>query len=140
MKRSSDAAAAPGRHSHRDRCPSAPRREIVYIRIVTFGLANLPIADYRQHAAAVAGGFTAWPGLLEKIWLADERRNRFGGVYVFESQDDADRSRSTALFAGLVANPAFTDLVIDEYDTLPEPTAITCPPVRPGTRSPSRLG
>jgi hypothetical protein len=101
----------------------------MYIRIVTFGLADLSLADYRQHAASVADGFTAWPGLLAKIWLADERRNRFGGVYVFESKDDADRSRTTALFAGLVGNPALRDLMIDEYDTLPEPTAITCPPI-----------
>jgi hypothetical protein len=101
----------------------------MYIRIVTFGLADLPVADYQQQAAAIADGFTAWPGLLAKIWLADERRNRFGGVYIFESKDEADRSRTTALFAGLAGNPALSDLVIDEYDTLPGPTAITCPPI-----------
>ena len=99
------------------------------IRTVTFSLADLPVADYRQHAAAVAAAFTAWPGLLGKIWLADERRNRFGGVYIFASKDDADRSRTTALFEGLIGNPAFPDLTIDEYDTLPEPTATTWPPI-----------
>ena len=97
----------------------------MYIRIVTFALTGLPADVYRQHATAVADGFTAWPGLLGKVWLADDERNRYGGVYLFASKADADRSRTTPLFAGLVGNAAFADLVIEEYDTLAEPTAVT---------------
>ena len=44
----------------------------MYVRIVTFALAGLPADVYRQHATAVADGFTAWPGLLGKVWLADD--------------------------------------------------------------------
>ena len=53
--------------------------------------------------------------------------NRYGGVYVFASKADADRSRTTALFEGLIGNPALADLMIEEYEMLPEPTAITWP-------------
>ena len=97
----------------------------MYIRIVTFALAGLPAESYRQHATAVADGFTAWPGLLGKVWLADGERNRYGGVYLFASKADADRSRSTPLFAGMVGNGAFAELVIEEYESLAEPTAVT---------------
>ncbi len=99
----------------------------MYIRIVTFATAGITADEYCAHATAVAAGFTEWPGLLGKIWLGDGDRNRYGGIYVFASKADADRSRSTPLFAGLTANPAFVDLVIDEYDTLPEATATTWP-------------
>lgn len=99
----------------------------MYVRIVTFGLAGIGVAEYREHAAAVAAEFTAWPGLLAKIWLADEPRNRYGGVYLFASSQDADRSRATALFAELAANPNLVDLTVEEYDTLAVPTAITWP-------------
>jgi hypothetical protein len=98
---------------------------IMYIRIVTFTLAGLPADVYRQNATVVADGFTAWPGLLGKAWLADDERNRYGGVYIFASKAYADRSRTTPLFAGLVGNAAFADLMIEEYDTLAEPTAVT---------------
>ena len=105
----------------------------MYVRIVTFALAGLTGDDYDRHAAAVAGTFTAWPGLLGKVWLADRDRNRYGGVYLFATRADADRSRSTPLFAGMAANPAFVDLAIEEYETLPEPTAVTWPGLRDPT-------
>ena len=102
----------------------------MYVRIVTFALAGITGDDYRRHAMAVAGAFTAWPGLLGKVWLGDRDRNRFGGVYLFATKADADRSRSTPLFAGLTANPAFSDLAIEEYETVPEATAVTWPGLR----------
>jgi hypothetical protein len=99
----------------------------MYIRIITFATAGITADEYRAHAAAVAPAFTEWPGLLGKIWLGDRGQNRYGGIYLFASKADADRSRSTPLFAGLAANPAFVDLVIEEFDTVPEATAVTWP-------------
>ena len=106
----------------------------MYVRIVTFALAGITGDDYHRHAAAVAEAFTAWPGLLGKVWLSDQDRNRHGGVYLFATKADADRSRSTPLFTGLASNPAFTDLAIDEYEILPDATAVTWPGLRGPTK------
>jgi Putative mono-oxygenase ydhR len=97
----------------------------MYIRVVTFGLAGITAEQYARHAEAIAADFTAWPGLRAKFWLADGPGDRFGGVYLFDSKDDADRSRETPLFAGLLHNPALTGLTVDEYETLAAPTAVT---------------
>jgi hypothetical protein len=94
------------------------------IRIITFGL-NIPAETYTAHAVDIAPGFTAWPGLLGKWWLGDTASGTFGGVYLFASQHDADLSRETALFRGMFANPALSDIAIREYDLLDEPTTIT---------------
>ncbi len=51
----------------------------------------------------------------------------FGGVYVFASQHDADRSRGTDLFRGMFTNPALKDVTVREYDVLDAPTSITAP-------------
>jgi hypothetical protein len=99
----------------------------VYVRIVTFTTSGISADEYRALAEGVAAGFIDWPGLLGKLWLADPERNRYGGVYVFASRADADRSRSTALFAAPAANPALTDVVVEEFDTLPGATAVTWP-------------
>ena len=96
------------------------------IRVVTFGL-NIPAEDYTAHAVHIADGFTAWPGLLGKWWLGDTASGTFGGVYLFATRQDADRSRETDLFRGMFANPALKDVTVREYDILDAPTAITAP-------------
>ena len=99
----------------------------MYIRIVTFAL-NIPNDAYTAHTAEIAAGFTAWPGLLAKWWLADAASGTFGGVYLFASRQDAERSRQTDLFRGMFTNPGLKDVTVREYDVLDAPTAITAPP------------
>lgn len=94
------------------------------MRIVTFGL-TIPAETYTAHAVHIAPGFTAWPGLLGKWWLGEAASGTFGGVYLFASQHDADRSRKTDLFRDMFANPALKDVTVREYDVLDAPTAIT---------------
>jgi hypothetical protein len=102
------------------------------IRIVTFGL-NVPVEAYTAQAVHIAPGFTAWPGLLGKWWLADPDSGTYGGAYLFASHHDADRSRETDLFRAMFGNPALTDVTIREYDVLDAPTAITAPTARPAS-------
>lgn len=96
------------------------------IRIVTFGL-TVPVDTYRAYTTQIAPGFTAWPGLLGKWWLADPASNTFGGVYLFASHHSADLSRDTDLFRGTFADPPLTDVTVREYDVLDAPTALTAP-------------
>jgi hypothetical protein len=96
------------------------------IRIVTFGLA-IPVEAYATHAENIASGFTDWPGLLGKWWLADADSGTYGGVYVFASQHHADRSRQTDLFRGMFTNPALQGVTVSEYDVLDAPTAVSAP-------------
>jgi hypothetical protein len=98
----------------------------MHIRIVTFGL-NIPAETYTAHAVHIAAGFTTWPGLLAKWWLGDTASGTFGGVYLFATKHDADRSRQTDLFQGMFTNPALTDVTVRESDVLDAPTAITAP-------------
>ena len=100
------------------------------IPIVTFGL-TIPAEPYTAHAVHIAPEFTAWPGLLGKWWLGDTVSGTFGGVYLFASQHDADRSRGTDLFRGMLVNPALKDVTVQEYDVLDAPTATTAPASRP---------
>jgi Putative mono-oxygenase ydhR len=100
------------------------------IRIVTFGL-TVPAEAYAAHALHVAPEFAAWPGLLGKWWLADPASGAFGGVYLFASREDADRSRGTDLFRSMATNPALTDVTVREFDVLDAPTALTSPTAVP---------
>ena len=98
----------------------------MHVRIVTFGL-SVPVEAYLARAMHKAPEFTEWPGLLGKWWLADTAEGTFGGVYLFASREDADRSRDTDLFRQMFTNPALTDVAVREFDVLDAPTAITAP-------------
>jgi hypothetical protein len=111
------------------------------IRIVTFGL-TIPAEAYTAHATHIAPQFTAWPGLHGKWWLADPASGVYGGMYLFASRHDADRSRETDLFQGMFTNPALRDVTVREYDVLDQPTTITAPTLPSGllrTEQPSPL-
>jgi len=96
------------------------------IRIVTFAV-DIPADDYVRHATDTAPAFGSWLGLLAKWWLGDAASGTYGGVYLFATREDADRSRDTDLFRGMFTNPAFRDVTVREYDLLDAPTAITAP-------------
>ena len=98
----------------------------MHVRIVTFGL-NVPAEAYTARALHKAPKFTDWPGLLGKWWLGDTSSGTYGGVYLFASRPDADRSRDTELFRDMFANPALRDVTVREFDVLGAPTAITAP-------------
>ena len=80
----------------------------------------------------VAEQFTHWPGLRSKVWLADPATNTYGGVYVFDSEESAERSRSTEQFREMLESPVFESISIAEYPTLEAPTAITSPALAAG--------
>jgi hypothetical protein len=97
----------------------------MYARIVTFHLDGITPADFTQHAAEVAPAFTEWPGLLAKVWIADNEAGTYGGIYLFADRASADLSRDTDVFRSMGTNPAFADLSVREFDVLDAPTAVT---------------
>jgi hypothetical protein len=97
----------------------------MYARIVTFRLNGPTPDEYRDHATELAPAFTGWPGLLAKVWIADDEAGTYGGIYVFADQQSADLSRDTDLYRVMAANPAFADLSVREFDVLDEPSAIS---------------
>jgi hypothetical protein len=97
----------------------------MYARIVTFRLDGPTAADYQHHVAAIAPAFTSWPGLLAKVWIADDDAGTYGGIYLFADRASAEQSKDTDLHRSMVANTAFADLSVREFDVLDDPTAIT---------------
>jgi len=97
----------------------------MYVRIVTFRLNGVTPAEYAEGATGLAPVFTTWPGLLAKVWIADEDTGTYGGVYTFTDRAAADRSRDTDVFRSLEANPGFADLTVREFDVLEAPTEIS---------------
>ena len=96
------------------------------IRIITFHLA-IARDEYVGLALEKAPEFSRWPGLLAKWWIGDDESGTYGGVYVFASREDADRSRDTDLFRSIFTHPALQQVNEREYDLLDAPTSVTVP-------------
>jgi hypothetical protein len=103
----------------------------MYVRVVTFELDGIKPEQYEEHSAQIAEVFLDWPGLIAKVWLRDSETSTAGGVYLFESKDAADLSRSTDVFVGMFSNPGFRNVTVREYDTLDAATAVTARSIEP---------
>jgi hypothetical protein len=90
---------------------------------------NVPLADFREHAAKVADAIAAVPGLRWKIWLHDPATGGAGGIYVFDAQPALDAFVNGPIIAALRANPAVRDVTVRPFDVLPQESRVTRAPV-----------
>ena len=94
--------------------------------IVTFTLDGLDDAAFRAAAEEAAPAFADVPGLALKLWLAEPGSGTYGGVYLFETAEAADRYLASDLFtAAVIANPRFANVAIRRAEVLAGPTAHT---------------
>ena len=97
----------------------------MYVRIVTFALAGITDDDYHRHAAAVAEASPRGPACWARFGSAT-------GTGTGTAVSTSSRPRPTPIARGRhrfsrawPRIPAFIDLAIEEYETLPEATAVT---------------
>ena len=75
------------------------------VQIVTFSLKEISDADYQSVCDQFADVVARMPGLVSKVWLADEAANTYGGVYTWVDRAAMEAYLRSDFFAGIVANP-----------------------------------
>jgi heme-degrading monooxygenase HmoA len=99
------------------------------IQIVNFNLKDMTDPGFRSMANEVASAFASVPGLLGKIWLADEAKNTYGGVYLWEDAAAMRAYLASDMGRGVVGNPHFANLTSRDFEVLSGPTAGSGGPV-----------
>ena len=98
----------------------------MHIQIINFSLEGIGHEEYVEIANSVAPSFAALPGLVSKVWLADEENNTYGGVYTWENRAYMENYNSSDLFAeALTNNPNFANLSVKDFGIIEEPGQIT---------------
>jgi quinol monooxygenase YgiN len=97
----------------------------VYIQIVNFNLKDLSDTDYRIACDGLADVFAQIPGLISKVWLADEDANTYGGVYTWVDRAAMETYLRSDLFSAVAANPNFANITSAAFDVLDGPSRIT---------------
>jgi hypothetical protein len=109
--------------------PSTPGKTTMHLRLVTFDLDGIDAEQNRPAAEAMAPKFAAWPGLVSKLWIADDTFRTLGGVYLFTDRAAADASRRSDEYLAVAANPHFANLRVEEFAVLDDLTAVTGGPL-----------
>ena len=95
------------------------------IQVVNFNLNNLRDAEYRSICDGIAPELARVPGLVSKVWLADEATNTYGGVYTWVDRQAMDAFARSDFFKGFAANPSFANISSKAFGILEGPSQVT---------------
>jgi hypothetical protein len=97
----------------------------VHIQVVNFNLKDLSDSDYRVACDGWAPAFAAVPGLLSKIWLADEQTNTYGGIYTWIDRSAMESFATSELFQAVASNPNLANITSRDFPVLEGPGVVT---------------
>jgi hypothetical protein len=94
----------------------------MHIQVINFRLKDLSHEGYAALCDELAPTFAAMPGLLAKVWLADEASGTYGGVYTWR---DRAALEAANVFAIVQGHPNFADATSRDFGILEGPTRVT---------------
>lgn len=97
----------------------------MHIQIVNFRLKGITRRDYEALCEQVAPAFGDLPGLISKVWLADEQANTYGGVYTWRDRAAMEAFLKTDLFRTVATHPNLADIVSRDFAVLEAPSTVT---------------
>ena len=95
------------------------------IQVLNFHLLDLSDADYRSACDGLAPELARVPGLLSKVWLADEASNTYGGVYTWVDRQAMDAFARSDFFKAFATNPNFANITSTTFGILEGPSQVT---------------
>ena len=95
------------------------------IQVITFRLNGITRADYDALCQEAAPAYAATPGLVSKVWLADESTNTYGGVYTWRDREAMEAFLKSELFRTVATHPRLARLSSRVFAVLAAPSRIT---------------
>ena len=97
----------------------------MHVQVVTFRLKGIDDAGFQVMCDGLAPAFRNVPGMLAKIWLADQATNTYGGVYTWRDHAAMDDYARSDLFKAVLSHPNLTEITSRDFNVLDGPTAVT---------------
>ena len=95
------------------------------IQVVTFRLMGMTPEQYETFCHRIAPLIATVPGLISKVWLADESTNTYGGLYTWRDRAATESFLKGELFRLLVDHAQLADLTSRVFSVLAAPSAVT---------------
>lgn len=97
----------------------------MHVQIITYQLRDTTEEQYLAICEGLAPTFAAMPGLLNKVWIADQAANTYGGVYVWNDRAAMARFMAGDVAAGVASHPNLANVTSRDYGVLDGPTRAT---------------
>ena len=98
----------------------------MHAQLITYQLKDISQADYlKQMVEPDAPVLANVPGLVSKVWLADEGKNTFGGFYLWENKTAMENFMHSDLVKAVVSRPFVTNVSSVDFDVNQKPSLIT---------------
>ncbi len=97
----------------------------MHVQIINFNLKGIDEGDYLKQVEAIAPAFVNLPGLVSKTWLSNPKTNTYGGVYLWRDREAMENYATTDIYQGMLANPHFDNVTVEDFAVLAHPTSIT---------------
>jgi len=95
-------------------------------QLITYQLKDISKADYlKQMVEPDAPVLAKVPGLISKVWLADEAKNTFGGFYLWNDKAAMDNFMHSDLVKAVVSRPYVTNVSSVDFEVNQKPSVIT---------------
>lgn len=85
--------------------------------------------EFLKAFGEVAAPIAATPGLRWKVWLWNDEERIGGGIYLFDDSPSAQAYLQGSIVAGLGQHPAVSDISVNQFEVLGNPTSITRGPI-----------
>ena len=95
-------------------------------QLITYQLKDISQAEYlKQMVEPDAPVLARVPGLVSKIWLADEAKNTFGGFYLWKTKAAMEDFMHSDLVKAVVSRPFVTNVSSVDFEVNEKPSLIT---------------
>ena len=98
----------------------------MHAQLITYQLRDIAQADYlKQMVEPDAPVLASVPGLISKVWLADEAKNSFGGFYLWENKTAMDAFMQSDLVKAVVSRPFVRNVSSVDFEVNQRASSIT---------------
>ncbi len=95
-------------------------------QLITYQLKDISHTGYlKQMVEPDAPVLAQVPGLISKIWLADEEKNTFGGFYLWENKTAMEDFMHSDLVKTVVSRPFVTNVSSVDFEVNQKASLIT---------------
>ena len=95
-------------------------------QLITYQLGDISQADYlKKMVEPDAPVLAKVPGLISKIWLADEEKNAFGGFYLWENRAAMEAFMRSDLVKAVVSRPFVRNVSSVDYEVNQNASLVT---------------
>ena len=98
----------------------------MHAQLITYRLGNISQGEYlKQMVEPDAPVLANVPGLISKVWLADEEKNSYGGFYLWENKAAMEDFMHSDLVKAVVSRPFVQNVSSIDFEVNQSASSIT---------------